>query len=261
MSFMETPEIKWRVRNSPQMSANQLADYMTSSERRRETIVRDAKYQSVVVVSYYRAADVAISRFLSDPIRNWRVIHQAMADLQKKAEAPDVKPGTRERLLNNMEALAAFERNYNSLGLTGLRLTPIHGAQPKTPLEGVKLSIALDFIVAGPLNEALVGGLLFELSKGQSPKTAPAKARLAAFAQHAATLVHMHVSQHLNSFGAPSLKLCLWVDVQRGVTQSAPRDYRGLMDNMAAACRVIARSWDDADPPPGFDPRHARFVP
>ena len=58
-----------------------------------------------------------------------------------------------------------------------------------------------------------------------------------------ATLVRMHVDQNLTGNGAPTNRLCMSVDVQRGEVFVAPNSNARRMSDLTAACTVIGLLW------------------
>ena len=73
----------YKERKSPRISANQLAAYLVAGASTRNRIIRDAKFQPTVVIIHYKEARAAIAKFLASPTRDWKIITQAKADLQK----------------------------------------------------------------------------------------------------------------------------------------------------------------------------------
>jgi hypothetical protein len=61
---MTTEKPRYACRLNPQLSANQIADYLTASSTRRKAIIVGAKFPKTSVVAQYDGARTGLTKFL-----------------------------------------------------------------------------------------------------------------------------------------------------------------------------------------------------
>jgi hypothetical protein len=156
----------------------------------------------------------AVKKFLASKTRSWSNIETVCAALEKREAAPGLHPKTRERLRNNVAALRSFQTGYNALGIGGLKLEELDPKQPKLNIGKLRVSVSLDFFVHSIDNkrQGRTGELLFSFSKRSEPKQAQSTARYERMTKNAASLIHMHLTEHFSELGVPAGNHCLWVD-------------------------------------------------
>lgn len=254
--------MKWRVRQSPQMSADIFAQYMSVGDKKRDEIAQLAKYQLNLRPGYHRVVRNAVKNFLASKTRDWSIIETVYAALEKRESAPGLHPKTRERLRNNMAALRSFQGGYNALGVGRFKLEELDPNQPKLNIGKLRVSVSLDFLVHSidAKKQDRIGGLLFSFAKRSEPKQVQSTARYERMAKNAASLIHMHLTDHFAELGAPAGKHCLWIDNHLARTYSATGDYKTLLADMKIAGTRVAAEWDKIEPPAGFDPNDAEFA-
>lgn len=259
---MQESDIKWRVKQSPQMSADLFAQYMTVGDKKREEVVRSARYQPKIPAGYHAPVRHAVRAFLASKTRDWTIISDAVATLTKKATDPSLHPKMRERLLTNVNALASFQNGFNSLGIGKFKLEELDPQQPKLKIGDLPVSVSLDFLVhsTDAKQDDRIGGLLFSFTKRSDPKKIQSVARYERMARHAAAMIHMHLTDHFSEARKVLPKHCLWIDNHLRRTHSASADYKTLVGDMQVAGNRIAKDWANIEPPDGFDPKYAKYV-
>jgi hypothetical protein len=109
---MGAPRPNYGYRPLPQMSANQIAEYLSATAPRRRDITQQAKFPKTSVVSQYVLARDGISSFLNDGTRSYRHLAEALDRLTKR----QTRTGATEWLVNDsrnsIEAIDVFAREY-----------------------------------------------------------------------------------------------------------------------------------------------------
>jgi hypothetical protein len=259
---MAESDIKWRVKESPQMSADLFAQYMTVGDKKRVELARSARYQPKIPAGYHAPVRHAVKKFLVSKTRDWTIIADAIASLAKKATDPQLHPKMRERLLTNINALTSFQNGFNALGIGGFKLEELDPQQPKLKIGDLPVSVSLDFLIhsTDTKQQRRVGGILFSFSKRSEPKKVQTIARYERLTRHAAAMIHMHLTDHFPEVGKALPKNCLWIDNHLQGGHSASADYKTLIGDMEVAANRIVKDWPEIDPPSGFDPKYAKYV-
>lgn len=258
---MATPSKKWRVRQTPQMSADMFAQFMAVGDTKRDEIAQQAKYQLKIPAGYHAVVRQTIKEFLNSKTRDWAIIEGACERLSAREASASLHPKTRERLRNNVGALRSFQNGYNRLGIGRFKLEDLHPKQPKLSIGKLRVSVSLDFLIRSVDNKGQdrIGGLMFAFTKRSEPKQVQSTARYERMAKHAASLIHMHLTDHFAELGSPVGKNCLWVDNHLQRTHAATGDYKTLLADMQRAGSRVADEWEAIQPPPGFDLDDADF--
>jgi len=241
----------YREQKTPKISANELARFMVATDLGRERIIRNARWQGTVRVVRYRNARGAISKFLADRGRSWRILTDARAQFEAVLNDPSATTFKQEDARASIVALDTFQRRWNQLGLGGLNFETASKFDP-LDMEGVQVGVSLDTVVRIP-NPSRVGGVLLRMSRGGDGETEGAANKRREIGRTAAVLVFLCVSSNLGRLGAPSHEHCFSIDVQHGEAHPAPRNHLAIAENMQAACRTIAAVWDSVEPPGSAD--------
>lgn len=229
----------------PRVSANQLALYVVSDHSKQETIVRNAKRVSKIRVANYQPARAALARCYDGNGLN-------LAQLSNEADRMEVAPFEE-----------SFENDCNKLSAAALRrliaFAPsidCKGAQIPRPSRGfdhllidnVRVSVQPD-IVFGMAHRgaAKFGGVIANFSKTESLSKLSGKH---CAGDYAAFLVFQMLGLRFAAQGGARYSNCFAVDVHRDAIYPAPSSHISMLKNVQAACRSIARQWDEA---PGDD--------
>lgn len=224
------------------ISANQLAQYMVSSETGKLGIIAAAKQQNTAMVIRYKDAREAVKAFLTDDTRDVSVIHAAIAHFEQAKDDPSLSNFGRSDAASSKEALEAFDSMKNQLG--GFEFFAAPKKQPKLNLQGVDVSVNLDLHIRRDYKgEAQIGGAIFRFSQAGDESAAAATKRREMGA-YVATLVHMHVASNLSTNRTPAHPICFSVDVQFREAIAAPRTYARRARDMENACRFISAIWE-----------------
>jgi hypothetical protein len=111
-------------------------------------------------------------------------------------------------------------------------------------VEGVTVSVRPDLYLRDKRTKELRGIVKLSILKGNTPKDGEDPEDEAA--KYVGTVVH----QYANEVISPTAKIvpanCLVIDVFAQRVYEAPKSFKRRRDDVAAACREIARSWPGA---------------
>jgi hypothetical protein len=248
----------WRVNRKPRFTVLELGEYMAAEDGPRETILRNMRYERLSRSLIYRLLWPAVSRFLSSPTRDQRILAECKVALEEAIQGAQ-NPQQKDNLKYELNALAAFERSLNALEIGGLNLEK--AAPRRLEIEGVTVSVrpSAHIRVSRQRGADLHGAVVIDVAKGIEPKTDDAKARLKESMTHSAIVLHQHVVETAPEEGKPSPEHCFIFHTHRQERVVAPTSYKKTYRNIEAVCRNIARSWDSIVPPPSFDNKRATY--
>ncbi|MBV9882197.1 MAG: hypothetical protein JO276_04235 [Sphingomonadaceae bacterium] len=248
---MATSKPKYREATHPQISANQLAQYLTAGPAARKRIIRDARYIPTVIVARYKLAREAIVKCLCDPLQSPTTIAAEKIKLEQKLAKPGNSSWTKDDLESSVAALNRYAATVGQTQLPKLECAEIPGSVPALVISGLRVKVTPDVIVKqnqGTGQNPKVGAVVTMIAKGvNSTNTRKDQARTAA------TLIWMFAQKHLANAGDPERKLCFSYDVFDGALIPAPGNYLNRISNIEAACSEILSGWASASPPPDFD--------
>lgn len=255
---MEDLKPIWRVNRKPRFTVLELGEYMAAEDGPRETILRNMRYERLSRSLIYRLLWPAVSRFLSSPTRDRRILAECRVALEEAIQGAQ-HPQQKDNLKYELNALAAFERSLNALEIGGLNVEK--AAPRRLEIEGVTVSVrpSAHIRVSRQRGTDLHGAVLIDLAKGVEPKTEDAKARLKDGMTHSAIILHQHVVETAPDGAKPSPDHCFIFHTHRQERVAAPASYKKTYRNIEAVCRNIARSWDGIVPPPTFDKKRATY--
>jgi len=241
---------RYTFRPNPQLSANQIADYLTASSTRRKAIIVGAKFPKTSIIAQYDGARTGITRFLNDGTRSYRHITDAVEGQTRRMARGDATDWIKRDSNASIEAIEAFQSNYNKSGLAKLDCREITGRQPLLDQWPTKISVNLDLSVHKPsrTEKDKVGGIILVFAKGED-KDNRRHERL----KTVANLVYVFCSRFLNHHGDADKKLCFAVDVfAKKMVQPTGEFLRG-MKLIAESCEEIADRWAAISPPDDYD--------
>ncbi|MHC2585390.1 hypothetical protein [Bradyrhizobium diazoefficiens] len=243
---------KFNYRATPQLSANQMAEYLSpsTSSTRRTGIIRDARFPKTSIVAQYARGREGLVNFLGDGTRSYGHLAEATVALEKREAKPGASTWMKRDSRGSIEAIEAFQRHYNKFGFSKLDCRPVHGRQPLLDLWPTRISVSLDFTIHRSTtggNNA-VGGAVLLFSKGETSTNARVER-----SKIIAGLIHTYTGRFLGGVGDPDPALCLAVDVFGGIAHKPPGSFVKKLRNVADACDEIAARWRTVRPPSGYD--------
>ncbi|MHC2577373.1 hypothetical protein ACVI1J_000907 [Bradyrhizobium diazoefficiens] len=125
---------KFNYRATPQLSANQMAEYLSpsTSSTRRTGIIRDARFPKTSIVAQYARGREGLVNFLGDGTRSYGHLAEATVALEKREAKPGASTWMKRDSRGSIEAIEAFQRHYNKFGFSKLDCRPVHGRQPQS---------------------------------------------------------------------------------------------------------------------------------
>jgi hypothetical protein len=247
---MANPAKKYGYNAEPRLSANQLAEYLKASSTRRKSIVREAKFPKVAVVTRYRYARQSLIKYLCDPTRSLTTLAESIIDLQDREASLSATPWQKDDYRLSVEAITAFQKAQNSLGLAKLDCYAAMTNPPKLDVAGVDISVWADVLPMRTDKDgtARVGAVMLLFSKSESS----AKGR-DDLCRVSALLAALFAEKHLGFKGAVDPKLCLAIDVFSGKAHRAPATFVKALDNIQNACEEVAMRWEKVEVPADYD--------
>jgi hypothetical protein len=243
---------RYRYRASPQLSANQMAEYLSSSatSTRRRGIIREARFPKTSQVAQYDRAREGLVNFLDDGTRSFRHLAGATEALERREIRPDATNWIKRDSRFSIEAIDAFQRSYNKLIFPKLDCRAVRGSQPVLDMFPTKIGVTLDFTIHRPTKGGRdqIGAAIFLFSRGETSS----KSRVER-SKTTAGLIFTHVSRFLGGLGDPDPTICLAVDVFGGVAHTPPGTFSRKLRNVADACEEIAGQWKTVSPPTDYD--------
>ena len=230
-----------KTRLNPRISVNKLGEYLVAKAGRRSTIISDQKNPRDFIVARYSAAADAIARSIAagcDPL----VIREAMEKLYDSSP----KTGWQQQNVElSVEALDRFLIFIDDIDLGGFEaVRPLEGSPSDLLVEGVIVSVKPDLYLREKTTKQLRGVVKLSILKGSVPKDGNEPDGEAA--KYVGTVVH----QYANDVLSPKEKIlptsCLILDVFAQQVYDAPKSFKRRRNEVAAACREIARGWPSA---------------
>ena len=142
----------------------------------------------------------------------------------------------------SLDVLDCFGQMQNSFDAKRFVLLP--RKSPKLLLSGVEVSVSLDALIEdGTENKPLVGGLVFRMTKPVDGETSQASGKRQNMGLYVATGVFLAIQRHYESSGIPSFRHCWSADVQATEIHKAPSTFKKRINDLDAACQMIAAIW------------------
>jgi len=219
---------------TPRISAAKLAEYVvTSSARRRRTILFQQADPPVHIVDRYKIVSHAIAKCIASKDRD--EVNAALATIRKRAKAPRNERHL-QRLKDAQDALNVFESIYSSRVFSGLEVSRFFRRLPYLNVSGVDVIVKPE--------------LLLHDRRAEPPRVGCAKAYISKShpldedsQKYLGTLLHWFAEEHLQFLGSADPAICYIIDVFGGSYIAAPRTYRSRRKNLLSACEEIADRW------------------
>jgi hypothetical protein len=245
-------ERRYNYRATPQLSANQMAEYLSpsTSSTRRTSIIREARFPKTSVVAQYGKGREGLVNFLSDGTRSYGQLAGAVVALEKREARADASNWMKRDSRGSIEAIEAFQRHYNKFGFRKLDCRQVHGRQPVLDLWPTRISVSLDFTIHRPNDEGkdAIGAAILLFSKGETSTNARLER-----SKIIAGLIHTYAVRFLKGMGEPDPSICLAVDVFGGIAHKPPGTFARKLRNVGDACDEIADRWRSIKPPSDYD--------
>lgn len=226
-----------KARTEPQISANELALYLVSSDVAKLGIIRRNKWPSKHVVMPYQDCKRWISKFLTDDARDRTVLASGIDYFEQLAEDSSTLTSKREDAKRSKVALESFFGAYNSLELGSVSFRQAPKLAPLI-INGVKVSTTLDLLTTAVVKGAnYQGGVILRLTQADESD------RRDEMGAYSATLAYMQVEDKRPGDGEPLAKICLAIDVQNKNRYEARAGASRRRNNIEAACTMIKNVW------------------
>jgi hypothetical protein len=247
---MGVSDQRYGYRPSPQVSANQISEYLTASPTRRKSIIRDARFPKNSVVAQYDRAREGLITFLDDDVRSMKHLAAAKDALEKRKARDGATEWLKRDSSSSIEAVDAFQLAYNKLGFSKWLCRRIAGRQPPLSIWPTKVSVNLDLLIRKPVmnGKDKIGGAVFLFSKGETST----KARIDR-SKIVAGLIYTYCGKVLSDMGDADTSLCLAVDIFGHVAHKPPGSFALKLRQCADAADEIADRWKKIAPPPDYD--------
>jgi hypothetical protein len=219
---------------------NKLGEYLVAKPGRRSNIISDQKHPRDFIVARYKTAYEAIAHSLasgSDP----RIIRQA---IEKLYDTPPKSMWHQQDIELSVEALDLFLNLIDDVDTAGFEL--VRSAEKALDLivNGVAVSVRPELHLRDSDSHAIRGAVKLSIVKSNAPKEG--KEPDSEAQAYVGTILH----QYANDVLAPKEKIvpanCLVIDVFAQTIYRAPKSFKLRRNDVAAACREIARGWVDA---------------
>ena len=240
------PVKKYKHNAKPTISANQLAEYLLASPAKRQTIIRNAKFPPVAIVTRYKKAKEAIGNFLADDARNKRILYDIEASL-KETEQSSKGSWERDDARLSIEVLQHFCSFIGNNALAAIRFSKPNG-KSNLSINDVSIKISLNLLAHSSSKSGdRVGGLILQTSK-----TITSASVREEHGRNVATLIWLLVNEKYNSLGEPDKKICIALDVFGKNMWTTPTSYKRRTNDINAACTEIKMFWDVIPAPVGL---------
>lgn len=232
------------TRDTPRISANDLARFMIATDTGRLGIIRRARESVTPVRTRYSDVRKDLRAHLADNTRNMSLIHAARERFEQRSDDMSLTNFQRDDAALSVDVLDAYARMRNQLAAYNFSSAPAR--QALLSLGGIGVSVNLDLLTNRSSSDTeYVGGALFRFTRADE-ETETATARRREMGQYAATLALMQVRQNIAGNREPDYRLCLSIDVQAQEVHVASRNHLQRSNNLESACRFIAAMWESA---------------
>lgn len=230
----------FRIYEDPRVSANQLALFAVSGDAKKESIVRDAKKVNTAKVANYKPARIAVYNCYDGNSINAAAL-TAEAERLKSAALP----GSFDESCNKLSSavLQKLIPLTANIECSGVKISRPPRAFDHLLIEGVRVSVQPEVVFSMTHRGATrFGGVIANFSKSE-----PFDIRTGKYCagDYAAFLIFQMLALRFGNEGGPRYGSCVAVDVHRGGIFPAPSSYVTMLKNIQAACRSIARQWNE----------------
>jgi len=167
---MGITERKYNYRATPQVSANQMAEYLLATPPGRTRVIRAARFPKRSVVAQYVKAREGLVNFLADGTRSVKHIVNATDYLTKRGDKSDASDWLKRDSKQSIDALAAFQGAYNRLGVRTLDCHSVPSRLPVLDEWPTRVSVDIDVTIHVPSVDGRdrVGAAILLFSRGEA---------------------------------------------------------------------------------------------
>ena len=224
---------------------NDLAQFMVSSTTAQLGIVKRAKNPTIPPIIRYKDVRKPIVQYLTDPARSLNPLIVAEQTFLQRAADTSESSLRQDDALKSVEVLHAIHGMANSLGAYAFHPAP--AKQGKLVIAGVDVSVHADLLLHGVTKGVQqMGAAVLRMTQADTSSDAAVEKRKQ-MGLYVATLVRLHVDQNL--LAEPRVaanKFCMSIDVQHGEVFVAPASSARRINDLTAACQMIAALWASA---------------
>lgn len=248
---MGASDQRYNYRPNPQVSANQIAEYLAASPTRRKRIIRDARFPKTSIVAQYDKAREGLVNFLADDTRSIKHLAGATEYLTRRNGRPDATDWLKRDGRFSMEAIEVFQLAYNKLPFVKLDCREVNGRQPHLDMWPTRVSVNLDLTIHKPVkasNRDRIGGAILLFSRGETSGRARTE-----HCKVIAGLIYTYCQRFMSEHSDPDAGLCFAVDVFNRTAHTPPGTFAAKLRHVADACEEIAARWKTIPPPDDYD--------
>ena len=227
-----------------------MAEYLGASSTRRTSIIREARFPKTSIVAQYDRARDALVKFLTDRARSLNHLATATDQLGKREARPTATEWVKRDCRFSIEAIEAFQRGYNRLGLPQIDCLPKEGRQRPLTIGPTRVSVSLDVITRQPVMRGAdnIGGAVFLFSRGErSTRNRIDRCKTIA------GLAYQFARERLTNFGEIDRSICFAIDVFAQKSYGTPGTFVRKLRQIEHACEEIAARWNSINPPGDYD--------
>jgi hypothetical protein len=230
-----------KVKKEPEISANDLALYMVSTETTKLSIIRRNKYPSMHVMSPYQDVKRRLISHLADDQRDKAKLATAIDYYEQVSLDPSMPTSKIEDARLSKAVLEAFFSASNALELGKFTFREAPRGLGPLDLSGVRVKVNLDLVATAMVRGVEHGGgAILRLTRPEDSDSA--KERRDKMGDFVAALVFMQVEDK-KIHGLPVLaKICLAIDVQQQKKFEARAGSKRIAE-LKAACQFIGSMW------------------
>lgn len=229
--------------SKPRISANELAQYMISSETTKMAIIRRNMNPQPFVTSRYSTVRRVVRSFLTDPLRDVNPLNAAEQKFQQQAADPSQSTLMQDDARQSIEVLHSLQAMGNKLG--AIKFSEAPQSQPKLTISGVEVSVRADLYAHKTVRgKGKIGGAILRLIQDDSETPAAIQKRKD-MGLYTAALMRMHLDQNLQTNDVISNDLCMSIDIRHGEVFAARSSNTRRINDITNACIVIASLWNN----------------
>jgi hypothetical protein len=226
----------------PEMGVRYLADYMAGSERKKRSVLVEAKYRRRARLPQHREAKAVIASALIKGNGNKAFLHERAVFIRNKLATDDFDAFINE---TNADYVERFSQVVGELDLPGVEFLP-GKTYSLGKINGLKVPFGTNLSLRRTTksNKMTAGAVMFRYAKGKN-----LSAETAAY-QSAAILGFL---RQLPSEDGVEIDpaLCITLDGHSAIPHRAPSKAITMFKNTLAACETIADAWPNVKPPKG----------
>jgi hypothetical protein len=231
---------KGRSADTPRISVNKLAEFMTVKPARQRQILRDQKYPGDFKGMFHKEAAEAVATCLASNLENTDVLDRAIRLLEQ--QTPE-KIGTQRRISANIDSLQTFIDMLDEIDLKGA--TPSLGSHSSRGLTirnvGINVRPEITLQGNGKSGLSLVGAL-----KVHFPTTFALNADSAGYI----SALLQEWSKASQPDGQTYGPFCPVIDVGSRAIYPGVKSTAKRLKDIEAACSTIAALWPTITPSP-----------